>query len=173
MRDPDDLERWLRYEGADGEEAAAEAAFARALAALPAVQAGGDFVERTVHAGWRAGVRRRRILVLSRAVALLLFAAAGGLLASAVLGSGGAWAVRTGADLVTHSLVWLIVSVASGVDWWSSLTMIGNGVAETIVLPDTTAAIGFAVFIGGVSFYALQRLLRGGDRFQHPGTLCV
>lgn len=171
--DRHDVERWLRQEGEQAEEAAAEAAFARLMTTLPAVEGRSEFLERTVQVAWSARIRRRRIVVLSRAAAVVLFAAAGALLASAVVGSGGAWVVRAGVDLTSRSLVWLIVSVATGVDWWSSLAPIGNGVAEAIALPDITALIALIGLVGAVSFYALQRLLRGGDRFQQPGALCL
>ena len=168
----EDVKRWL-VEERGGDEEPAEAAFAHMFAALPAIVPRGDFVDRTVDTAWRARVRRHRMLVLMRAAALLLFAVGGAALAYVVASSGGAWVLRTGAVLVSRSFVWLIVSIAGGMEWWSSLARIGNGVAEAVAMPQGTAALVVIELVGALSLYALHRLLRSNGRFRNPGAFCV
>jgi hypothetical protein len=168
----EDVKRWL-IEERRGVEDTAEAAFEHMFAALPMITPRADFVDRAVDAAWRTRLRRRRMLVLTRAAALLLFAVGGAVLAYVVASSGGAWVLRTGAVLVSRSFVWLVVSIAGGMEWWSSLAQIGNSVAETVAMPRGTAALVVIELVGALSLYALQRLLRGDGRFRSPGAFCI
>src|SRR5687768_4609695 len=70
-RNGEDWQNWLEAEES-GRDDAAEIAFARLLADLPAVEPTPDFVSRTVHAAWRARARRRLITRVARVAAVLL-----------------------------------------------------------------------------------------------------
>ena len=85
---------WLASEH-DGQEEAAEQAFARAVQALPRVGPRADFTDRVVGAVWSAERRRRRTVRWAQGVAALLVVAVGFAVGFAAVDDVGAWLATT------------------------------------------------------------------------------
>jgi len=105
-----------------------------------------------------AGPRRRWLV---RVAALVTGSAAGlaGLLALVVYAGG--WIVGTSVQLLSRGLVWVMVSLAEGVDLWALAAQVGRGLGDALTTP-----VGAGVLIGlevvaVLALYGLQRVLRG------------
>lgn len=157
MPDREQLERWLLSED-EGQDDAADQAFAHLFAAVPKVEAGPAFVQRTVAEVWRRRARRRRILALGWAAAVI--AAAGGVaVASVAAAPASAWAVKTGVRLLSHAGPWLIAYATEAMNLWSVVARIGGHVAAALATPPRAAAIVGVELVGILAFFALQRLV--------------
>jgi len=99
------LERWLLSEDT-GQDDAAEAEFAHLFTALPRVEPGADFIQRTVTEVWRVRARRRRILALGWAATIIL-----------VVG-GAVMAYFASPRLATSVIKALAFATGRSVPWW-------------------------------------------------------
>lgn len=97
---------WLEAEQ-NGDDAFAEAMFARVVADMPAIPPSADFVRRTVQVAWRARARRRLVEQLAGVAAALSIGiiALGTLYESSARAMG--LAVR-GVVLSSHGLIWVL-----------------------------------------------------------------
>ena len=161
MPERKDLEHWLLSEERDQDEAA-DAAFAQVFAALPKVDPGPGFVDRTVGAAWRLRARRRRMVALAWA-ATVVVAAAGATVTYGAAPYLGSWAIKTAAVTTGHSVPWLISYATVALDWWWTVGRIGGHVAGAIATPERATALVGVELIGILAFFALQRLA-GAER---------
>ena len=149
--------QWLQAEHS-GEDDLAEMLFARLVAEIPPIDAGPDFVGRTVQAAWRSRTRRRFVKALAGVVAVLSigFAAFGSMyelrgLAVAL--------IARGAAVFSHGLVWLLTSASAGVRWWWIAERIGTAVSGTIAAPSAAAAVAAMEMIALLAIVALKQLV--------------
>jgi hypothetical protein len=170
-----DVKEWLTSEEEASEEAA-EAAFARVLTALPAVEPGPEFVQRAVAASWAGGTmrpRRSTSRLLVRLAAGLLLAAASAFASYGIALDAGSRVVATAAVFCSEVFLWLVTSAEIALDWWLITARVGNGVASVAATPAGIAALGVAQLVALGAFYLLRRLLAGDDTFRSPRAFCV
>ena len=158
MQDRAQLERWLASEATEQDDAA-DAAFAHLFAALPKVEPRGDFVIRTTARVWGARTRRRRVAVFGWAAAVVV-AAAGSLAGYAAAAPASAWAVKTGVQVMSHTMPWLVAYATEAMNLWWVAARVGNHIAVAIAAPPRAAALVAVELVGMVAFFALQRLVR-------------
>jgi hypothetical protein len=158
MQDREQLERWLASE-ATGQEDAADAAFAHLFAAVPKVEPGAEFVDRTTARVWGERTRRRRVAVLGWAAAVVL-AAAGSLAGYLAAAPVSAWAVKTGVQVMSHAMPWLVAYATEAMTLWWVAARVGNHIAIAIATPPRAAALVAVELVGIFAFFALQRLVR-------------
>lgn len=158
MPDRTELERWL-FSEETGQEEAADAAFAHLFAAVPKVEAGAEFTERTLGRIWRARERRRRIAALGWAAAIVI-TAAGSLAGYVAAEPAGAWAVKSGVLVISRAMPWLLAYATEMMNLWLVLARIGSHVAAAIATPPRAAALVGVELVGIFAFFALQRLVR-------------
>jgi hypothetical protein len=156
MPDREQLERWLFSEAA-GQDDAADAAFAHVFAAVPRVEPGAEFVQRTVTEVWRMRARHRRILALGWAATIILVVAgavtayfASPRLATAVIK---ALAFASG-----RSVPWLVAYTTVAMDWWWTLGHVGAVIASALITPARMVAVVGVELVGILAFFALQRI---------------
>jgi hypothetical protein len=157
MPDREQLERWLFSEEA-GQDDAADAAFAHLFAAVPRVEPGPGFIDRTATEAWRLRARRRRMGALAWAASLAI-AAFGFLVAYAWAPYLGPRAIKTIAFVTGHSVAWLVAYTTVALDWWWMVARIGGQIAEVIATPGHATALVGVELIGILAFFALQRLV--------------
>jgi len=155
------LERWLAAEEG-GQDDAADAEFATLFAAVRKVEPTPDFVEQTVTAAWRWRVRRRRLVMLGSAAAILLVAGA------AMVGYGVAPQLATSmikalALVSGRAVPWLVAYATVAVDWWWTVGRVGGVVAAALITPARVVAVVGVELVGILAFYALQRIA-GAER---------
>ena len=158
MQDREQLERWLASEAA-GQEDAADAAFAHLFAAVPKVEPRAEFVELTAARVWAERARRRRFAVLGWAAAVVI-AAAGSLAGYAAAAPAGAWAIKTGIQLMSHAMPWLFAYATEAMNLWWVAARVGNHLALAIATPPRAAGLVAVELVGIFAFFALQRLVR-------------
>lgn len=144
---------WVEAEQG-GQDAVAEAMFARLIADMPLIEPGAAFVDRTVRAAWRARRRRRIVTQVARVAAVLSL---GVMMAGSVYELSGwvAGLITRGAVAFSHALVWLLVSARDGARWWWIADRIGAAVGDALASPWTAAAvlaIEAAVLLGMYTF---------------------
>ena len=161
MQDREQLERWLASE-ATGQEDAADAAFAHLFAAVPKVEPGADFVQRTVTEVWRVRARHRRILALGWAATIILVVAGA---VTAYFGSPrlATSVIKALAFASSRSVPWLVAYTTVAMDWWWTLARVGGAVASALITPARVAAIVGVELFGILAFFALQRIA-GAER---------
>lgn len=164
-------ENWLSSEQ-HGPDDAAEAAFAQAFAALPAVEPSGDFVQRAVETAWMARARRHRAVVFTSLAASILLAAMAGAIVYGIFGIAGGWLLTTAAQVVTGAIMSVLMAATTAVEWWSAGARAGSMVAAIAAMPQGAAALVTIELVGVAALYTLQRLLRAEIRFRDPGRLC-
>jgi hypothetical protein len=152
------------------DEDAADAAFSRLFAALPAVAPSPDFVQRTVNAAWEARAARRRwarmAIAASAAIVVLTFAAL------AIFGIP-ASLVPAAAQAAAASLMAVLWTATAVVEFWTLILRGGTAFARVAVMPQSVALMAAAWMLGGLALYSLQRLLRADVRFRSSGPLCI
>jgi hypothetical protein len=154
--DRDELKRWLQAEER-GHDEAADAAFAHLFASVPKVEPAPAFVEQAVTAAWRWRARRRRLVAMAWAAAVLLvmsgvvFAYA----ASPRLASAG---IKTFAFLSGHAVPWLVAYAQVAMDWWWTLGHVGTVIASALITPGRAAAIVGVELFGILALFALLRI---------------
>jgi len=158
--DQHELERWLDAEG-DGEDDAADAAFAQLFTAVPRVEATPAFIERTVVATWQWRTRRRRLVAFgwAAAVALVVAGAAMAYLASPLAATP---LIKGIAFVSGRSLPWMVAYARVAMDWWWTLGHVGGVVAAALVTPARVTAIVGVELVGLLAFFALQRIAGAG-----------
>ena len=160
MPDRKELERWL-FSEETGQEDAADAAFAHVFAALPRVQPGEGFVQRTVAEVWRLRARRRRLVAFGWAAAIALVA--GGALATYLASPRLAPAViKAFAFASGHAVPWLVAYTTVAMDWWWTLAHVGSVIASVLMTPARVAAVVGVELFGILAFFALQRIAGAG-----------
>lgn len=157
------LERWLAAEES-GADDAADAEFGYLFSAVPKVEAGPAFVQQAVTSAWRWRARRRRLIMLGTAAAILLVAAAG------VVGYGLAPQIARSmikgfAFVSGRAVPWLVAYTTVAMDWWWTLARVGGTVATALITPARAVAIVGVELVGILAFYALQRIAGAGRRF--------
>jgi hypothetical protein len=157
MPDREELERWLLSEEA-GQDDAADAAFAHLFAAVPKVEPGAEFVQRTFAEVWRLRARRRRVAALAWAAAIVV-TAAGSLAAYVAAAPAGAWAVKSGVLAMSHGMPWVFAYATEAVNLWWAVARIGSDIAGAIATPPRAAALMGVELVGISAFFALQRLV--------------
>jgi hypothetical protein len=145
-------EDWLRAEES-GQDELAESIFAQLMIELPVMQPSAAFVDRTVHAAWRA--RRRRSMRIAALAAATLLVCLGYLATAALTSMAGRVAI-----LISRGVVWLVTSVSDGARWWWIAERIASAVSDTIAAPSTAAALAAAEMLALVAIFAFQRLAR-------------
>jgi hypothetical protein len=161
MPDPKQLERWLISEET-GQDDAAEAEFSHLFTALPRVEPGADFVQRTVTEVWRMRARRRRILALCWAATIILVVA-GAVTAYVASPRLAASVIKALAFASSRSVPWLVAYTTVAMDWWWTLARVGGAVASALITPARVAAIVGVELFGILAFFALQRIA-GAER---------
>jgi hypothetical protein len=159
-RNPD-VERWLASEE-QGDDAAAEAGFAQLFAALPKVEPGPEFFERTAVAAWSARLRRRTTVMLAQAAASIVVVVGGLGIAYAAMAYGGAVLVTTGVALASRAMVGPILFMANSIQWWSTIARAAATVGDAIATPANQVALISAELWCVLAVYGLHRLLRMG-----------
>ena len=158
--DRDALERWLAAEDS-GSDDAADAACAHVFAAVPKVEAPPAFVQQAVTAAWRWRVRRRRMVMLGSAAAVVLVTGA------AIVGYGvapqlAAALIKTFALVSGRALPWLVAYTTVAMDWWWTLARVGGIVATALITQARAVAVVGVELVGILAFYALQRIAGAG-----------
>lgn len=148
---------WLEAER-NGDDALAEAMFARVMADMPAISPSGDFVGRTVQVAWQARAQRRIVQQLAGVgAALSIGIAALGILYES--SSGAAGLAGRGVVLFLHSFVWVLARVGKEARWWWIGERIGAAVSGVVIGRSTAGAIVAAEIIILLSICAFQRLV--------------
>jgi hypothetical protein len=153
---------WLQAEQG-GQDAIAEAMFARLIADMPPIEPGDAFVERTVRTAWRARRRHRVVTRVARLAAglLLTVMTVASLYEFSVLVAG---LVARGTVVFSHAFVWLLTSARDGARWWWIAGRIGAAVSDALASPLTAAAVmavETAILLG---MYAFRHLLHNGTQ---------
>ena len=161
MPDPKQLERWLVSEET-GQDDAAEAEFAHLFTALPRVEPGADFVQRTVTDVWRMRARRRRILALAWAATIILVVA-GAVTAYVASPRLATSVIKALAFASSRSVPWLVAYTTVAMDWWWTRARVGGAVASALITPARVVAIVGVELVGILAFFALQRIA-GAER---------
>jgi hypothetical protein len=167
MPDRQQLERWL-FSEETGQDDAAEAEFAHLFTALPKIEPGADFVQRTVTEVRRMRVRHRRIMWLGWAATLILVLAGAvtAYLASPRLATS---VIKALAFASGRSVPWLVAYTTVAMDWWWTLARVGGAVASAVITPARMVAVVGVELVGVLAFFALQRIT-GAER---PGDAHV
>jgi len=165
-------ERWLSHE-LHGQDAAADEAFSQVFAALPAVEASGDFVRGAVHAAWLARARRRRMVACAAVAASLVAAGAAGVIVYGLSGGASGWPLTTLAGVVTSSTLSLLMAAVASLEWWAATARASSMVAGVLAMPQSAAALLAVEVLGVAALYVLLRLLRAETEFRNPGPLCL
>jgi hypothetical protein len=155
------LERWL-FSEETGQDDAAEAEFAQLFTALPRVEPGADFVQRTVAEVWRMRARHRRILALGWAAAIILVVA-GAVTAYVASPRLATSVIKALAFASSRSVPWLVAYTTVAMDWWWTLARVGEAVAAALITPARVVAIVGVELVGILAFFALQRIA-GAER---------
>jgi hypothetical protein len=150
------LDAWLKAEQ-EGEDDAADAAFAHLFAAVPKVQPRSVFVEQAVITAWRWRERRRWVLSVAwtAAAALVVAAAVTVVFASPLLGRS---LVKAIAFLSGHTVPWLIAYASVALHGWLTLGHVGAVIAAALITPGRVAAVVGVELLGIAAFYALHRI---------------
>ena len=151
---------WLRAERS-GQDALAEALFARLVAELPPIEPGADFVRRTVQAAWRARARRRIVVGLAGVAAALLLGITS-FLAWYGLGARAGDLIARGAVAFADALVWFVTSAGEGARWWWIAERIGSAVSVSVTTPVAAATVAAAGMTALLAMYAFRHLVRDG-----------
>jgi hypothetical protein len=141
-----------------GEDAFAEILFARLVAEIPPIDAGPDFVGRTVQAAWRSHTRRRFVRRFAGSVAALSIGFAVFTSMYELRGLAVALIAR-GAAVFSHGFVWLLTSASAGVRWWWIAERVGTAVSGTLVAPSLVAAVAAMEMIALLAIVALKQLV--------------
>ena len=152
---------WLDAERA-GDDALAEAMFARVVADMPAVEPSPGFVSRTVQAAWRRRERRRMAERIGILGAALLLAVA----TLTLLYSERALAVGPVAGYVTlfsHGFIWLVAWIGREAKWWGIAERIGIAISSAIGSGSMVAVVAAAETIVLLSLYAIRRLILNNE----------
>jgi hypothetical protein len=160
-----DAEQWLANEQ-EGQDDAAEGAFARVFQVLPRIEPRSNFADRVVRATCLAESRRRRTSRLAQVTAVLLVTVAGAAIGYATVEYAGTWMAEAVAGVASHGLIGLIALVRVGVKSWSVVARIGTGVGVALATPQNTVALLAMELLGILALFGLQRLLPDG-----PGTV--
>ena len=159
-----DKPHWLHAEET-GHEELAESVFASLMAEIPSVEPSAAFVDRAVHAAWRARSRRRRVTRLAyiAGAASIVVAGAGSIYELA--GPATTLAARVTVAF-SHVLIWFLKSASAGAGWWSIAERVGTAVGDALASPSASASIAAFEVIALLALYALQRLL--GQELRRP-----
>ena len=102
---------------------------------------------------WRVGSR------WTTTVLLAIVVAAGGYLLVTTAISFGAWLVVQVIETAVSGVVWTVMAIQGGLDFWDVLAALGVQVGELLAAPQVTlAAVGIEL-VGAAALYALHRLL--------------
>ena len=126
---------------------------------MPRVEPRAEFVERTAARVWADRTRRRRVAVFGWAAAVFI-AVAGSLAGYAAAAPAGTWAVKTGVQLVSHAMPWLVAYATEAMHLWWVAASVGNHIAVAIAAPPRAAVLVAVELVGIFAFFALQRLVR-------------
>jgi hypothetical protein len=181
MPSREQLERWLAIEAAGQDDAAdavaddlsddpaddpaddaADTAFAHLFAAMPQIEPGAEFVERTVTEVWRMRARHRRILALGWAATIVLVVA-GAVTAYVASPRIATSFIKALVFASGRGVPWLVAYTAVAMDWWWTLARVGGAVASELVTPARIVAIVGIELVGILAFFALQRIA-GAER---------
>jgi hypothetical protein len=152
-----DKPHWLRAEES-GPDDLAESAFASLMAEIPSVEPSAAFVDRAVHAAWKARNRRRRVTRVAWIAGALTIAVAGAGSIYELAGLATTLAARV-TVACSHALVWLLTSASAGAGWWSLAERVGTAVGDALASPSASASIAAFEMIALLALYALHRLL--------------
>jgi len=155
------LEHWLAEE-ANGQEDAADEAFAHLFTVVPKVQPKPAFVEQAVTAARRWRARRRRLVAFAWAATILLVAV------GVVLAFFGAPRLATSvikamAFVSGRAVPWLVAYTTVAMGWWWTLGHVGGVIASALMTPARVVAVVGVELVGILAFYALQRIA-GAER---------
>lgn len=164
-------EQWLSSEQ-EGLDEAADEAFARLFAALPAGRPSDAFVQRAVDAAWLARARRRRIVALTALAASVGLAVASGTVAYVVFGAAGGWLLTTATAVASGSVISTLTTAIAAVEWWSVAARAGSTVARLVSRPQAVAALAATELVGAAALYMLHRLLRSDVCVRSPRAFC-
>jgi hypothetical protein len=156
-----DVERWLANEQ-QGEDNAAEAAFAQLFASLPRVEPGPAFVQQTVLAVWKSRARRRRFVIAAQIAASIAIGIGCVGVAYAAMAFGGAAVITTGVAMASRAMVGPIVFMANSIQWWSTIARAASTVGDAIATPLNQVILISTELWCVFAVYALHRLLRMG-----------
>ncbi len=93
------------------------------------------------------------------AILLAVVLAAGGYLFVAAAISFGAWLFVQVIEMAARGVVWTVVAIQGGLDFWDVLAALGVQAGELLAAPQVTlAAVGIEL-VGAAALYALHRLL--------------
>lgn len=154
------LDAWLAAEESEQDDAA-DAAFAHLFTAVPRVEPQPAFVERTVTTAFRWRTRRRRVMVVGTAAALVLVGAA----AMVAYGLGpqlGAALIKGFAVASGRVVPWLVAYARVALDWWWTLGRVGSAIASAVLTPARVVALVGVELVGILAFFALHRIARAG-----------
>lgn len=165
------VETWLAAEQ-QGQDDAADAAFGRVFATLPAVEPSPAFVARTVEAAWAVAARRRRMAILAVAAAALLAIGASGVVLSLALDGGVAQLLTIATALASASLLSLLTAGATLAGWSAATVDAGAVVATVIGNPYSMAALTAIELVAAAVLVMLHRLLRSDVEWRTPRAYC-
>jgi len=149
---------------------AADAAFERLFATLPAVEPSPAFIQAAVDAAWQARARHVRIqrFALTAAASLVVFV---GVLFA--LAGPPQWLLLMSAEIATGTVMAFVWSATAVAEFWTLMLRGGSAVARVVAMPQTMALLVTAEVLGGLALYTLHRLLREDIRFRNSGPLCI
>jgi len=160
-----DAKQWLANEQ-EGQDDAAEGAFARVFRVLPRIEPTVNFADRVVRAAWLAERRRRRTSRLAQVAAVLLVTVAGAAIGYAAIEYAGGWMAAAVAGIASRGVIRFVALVRVGVKSWSVVARVGTGVGAGLATPQNTLALLAMELLGILALFGLQRLLPDG-----PGTV--
>ena len=165
IRDPNmdrkALEQWLAAEQ-DGEDDAADTAFAQLFSAMPRVEPAPAFVQQAVTAAWRWRARRRRLMVFG-AVAAALLVGVGTVVAFGLAPQVATSLIKGFAFASGRAVPWFVAYASVAMNWWWTLGHVGSTVASALLTPARLVALVGVELVGLLAFFALQRLA-GAER---------
>jgi len=152
-----DERNWLEEEK-NGDDALAEAMFARLMAEMPPIAPGADFVGRTVQMALRSRARRRLAERVAGIAAALLLGVTilGAVYVSRALAVG---LITQGAALFSHGFAWLGAWVGREARWWWLGERIGVAISGAIGGRSIAAAVAASETIVLLSICAFHRLV--------------
>lgn len=159
MEDPrPDIDRWLASEH-EGEDAAAEQAFARVLQGLPRIEPRADFSDRVVTLAWQLERRRRRTVRVALVAAALFVAAAGISIGYLAVLFAGTSAVEAAAALVARGVVIGISIGDAAIRWWSLGARVASTVQAMLATSQNMAALLAIELVGLGAAIGLKQML--------------
>ena len=92
-------------------------------------------------------------------------------LAVAHVGGGLVRALARGLALLPRAVVWLVVAMEEGADWWSIAGRAGAAVAESLFTSQVLFSLIGLELVGAAALYVLQRLFKQEERGAKPAEV--